>query len=285
MDPLAILHALWRQRVLAIPVVLLTLILAGVVFLFGPRTYESSATYVLINPKVPTQDELDKNSALARLNSDNPYLRSSDPSLAAQVLVSTLSSDTTAERLRQAGLGPEFSVQRSATNSMLVIVTGYGSKPPQSLATTQWLSQRLIDTLRDMQKVNGADDIYLFTALPVDSSVEAKEKVSSRLRALILVLVAGGILLFGVVSIGVARDRHRGSGHPPGARSLLSRRGARQQAERGQVPSWDWIAEGPSTAVSEADRPTHGNPEPSRQEEANGHQTDRQGHRLAAGPR
>jgi hypothetical protein len=209
MDPLVVLRTLWRHRVLALPLLALICLAAVAVTLFGPRTYQSSATYVLINPKTPTEVELAKSARLRRLNSDNPYLRSSDPSLAVSVLVSTLSSDAVARELQSAGLGPDYAVERSASNSMLVVVTGYARSPETSLATMQWLGQQLGDTLHSLQKVNGADDLYLVAALPVDVALEAEEKVSSRLRAVILVLVGGVILLFAVVALGQARDSRR----------------------------------------------------------------------------
>jgi hypothetical protein len=257
MDPLVVLRTLWGQRVLAVPVVVLTCLAALVVLFYGPRTYQSTATFVLINPKVPTDEELDKKPALARLNSDNPYLRSSDDALAAQVVVSTLTSDTVAEQLSAAGLGPEYTVERSATNSMLVIVTGNGSNPESSLATTHWLSARLLATLRQIQKVNGADDLYLFTALPVDVSSNAKEKVSSRLRTLILVLVGGSILLFGVVSLGLAVDHRRslGDGIVDSPSAHRQRRNHRpKSSDRSAEQEWEWALTSEPTAGDAASR-------------------------------
>jgi hypothetical protein len=204
MDPLSVLRTVWQHRLLAIPMVALTL--AGVVYVLflGPRLYQSSATYVLVNPQVPTAEQLDRSARLARLNSNNPYLRSPDPSLIVQVMAAKLSAGATARRLQDAGLGPDYTVAQSAGNSQMLVVTGTGATADASIATTAWLTRELERELRTVQKVNGAADLYLFTALPVDVEATAVEKVSSRLRSLILVGVGGAVLLFSAVSLGAA---------------------------------------------------------------------------------
>jgi hypothetical protein len=204
MDPLSVLRMLWQHRLLALPVVALTI--AGVVYVLflGPRLYQSSATYVLVNPQVPTAEQLDRSARLARLNSNNPYLRSPDPSLIVQVMAAKLSAGATARTLQDAGLGPDYTVAQSAGNSQMLVVTGTGETAEKSIATTGWLTGELERELRTVQKVNGAADLYLFTALPVDVEATAVEKVSSRLRSVILVGVGGAVLLFSVVSLAAA---------------------------------------------------------------------------------
>jgi hypothetical protein len=204
MEPLSVLRMLWQHRLLALPVVALTI--AGVVYvlLLGPRLYQSSATYVLVNPQVPTAEQLDRSARLARLNSNNPYLRSPDPSLIVQVMAAKLSAGATARKLQDAGLGPDYTVAQSAGNSQMLVVTGTGETAEKSIATTVWLTVELERELRTVQKVNGAADLYLFAALPVDVDATAVEKVSSRLRSVILVGVGGAVLLFSVVSLAAA---------------------------------------------------------------------------------
>jgi len=80
-DPIAVLKTLWQHRFVSLPVLLLTFAAAIYIFQFAPRSYESSSTYALINPDIPTAQEVEKKPALEQLNKKNPYLRSSDPSL------------------------------------------------------------------------------------------------------------------------------------------------------------------------------------------------------------
>ncbi|KQQ01435.1 MULTISPECIES: hypothetical protein [unclassified Rathayibacter] len=211
MDPVSVLRTLWRHRLLAAVVLTLTVVGMAYVLVLSPRTYASTATYALVNPQLPTTAELEADPALAALNSDNPYLRSSDNSLAAQVLVTVLNSDGTAEALAAQGLSTQFAVERSAWSGqgLLLSVTADAPTADQSLATTSALGGMLVDTLRSIQTVNGADDRYLFTALEVQTPLKAIEQVSDRLRAVIMVGVGGFVLLFAAVSLARAIEGRR----------------------------------------------------------------------------
>ncbi|GAB2740023.1 YveK family protein [Arthrobacter bambusae] len=214
MDPLGVLKTLWHYKSVALPVLFITLIASIYVFQFAPRTYESTMTYALINPNIPTEADKIKNPALKDLNSSNPYLRSSDPTLVVQVLITRLKDSSTADGLTAEGLSKDYDVTRDAVggqNSFLVDITGVSSTPDRSLATTRRLGELLTQNLRTIQKIDGADDTYLFSSLVVASPDKATEQFSSRLRSLIAVLVGGAVLMFGAVSVargrGIARQR------------------------------------------------------------------------------
>jgi capsular polysaccharide biosynthesis protein len=209
MDPLSLMKVLWRHRWLALPAVLIVILLAGYVLFFGPRVYESSATYVVVNPNTPSASEMERNKRLAKLNSDNPYLRASEPGLIVKVLVARMSAQSTQLDMEAAGLSTEYTVAPSAQSTMTVVISAFANTPERAVATRQWLLNDLGEQLHDLQKVNGANDRYLFTALPVDVAREPVEKVSSRLRSLIVTLGAGAILVMGVVAVAAALDRRR----------------------------------------------------------------------------
>ncbi|MWV49732.1 chain-length determining protein [Rathayibacter sp. VKM Ac-2803] len=220
MDPVSVLRTLWRHRLLAAVVLALTVAGMAYVLVLSPRTYASTATYAIVNPQLPTDAELEADPALAALNSDNPYLRSSDNSLAAQVLVTVLNSDGTAEALAAQGLSTQFAVERSAWSGqgLLLSVTADAPSAGQSLDTTAALGGMLVDTLRSIQTVNGADDRYLFTALEVQTPLKATEQISDRLRAVIMVGAGGFVLLFAAVSLARAIEgRRTGPMAPPAA--------------------------------------------------------------------
>lgn len=203
MDPLAVLRTLWRHRIVSIPILLLTLAAGLYVFQFAPRSYETSATYAMINPDIPTQQDLLNNPELGKLNDKNPYLRSSDPSLIVQVLLTRLNDSSMADKLKEQGLSPEYTVSRGVggINGFLVDITGIAETPEKSFATTRALGSTLEQYLYDGQKVNGADDAYLFSSIMVAPPDKATEQFSSRLRSLIAVFLAGVVLMFGAVSI------------------------------------------------------------------------------------
>ncbi|MGO4235352.1 chain-length determining protein [Pseudarthrobacter sp. YAF2] len=217
MTPVSVLKILWRHKVSMITVVVLTLVAAAYVFFYAPRSYMASTVYVLVTPRVPSVEEMRADPALAAANSDNPYLRSADSSLITQVMATKLSSTDVADSLKATGLSPDYTVTLPATTGagQLIRMEATGSSPQLAITTAEALGQRLTAKLRDAQKVNGADDRYLFTALQIDPPSKATEQFSSRLRSMIVVLIGGVILLFGAVSI---------------ARMLESSRAARKDA-------------------------------------------------------
>ena len=203
MDPISVIKTLWRHKWVAMPVVLLTIAACVYVMFFAQRSYQASMTYALITPKVPTAVELEASPQLAKVNADNPYLRSPDSTLLSQVLITKLGAQETLESLQDQGLGTEYTVAQASSfgSGMLLELSASGTSPEQAVDTAVALGNRLTSTLRDVQKINGADESYLFSALPVDGPGQAEEIFSSRLRTLIIVAVAGALLVFGAVSI------------------------------------------------------------------------------------
>jgi hypothetical protein len=218
MDPLAVIRTIWRMKWFALPAIFLTIAAAAGVYLYGPRTYESSISYALVNPKIPSEEDIKLDPALGELNSDNPYLRSSDPNLIANVVITRLNAPGTADYLKQRGLGTEFLAAPGAGGAGLIVsITASGDTEVQSIATIHELGAMFEQNLRDVQSVNGADERFLFTSIVVAEPDRATEKLSSRIRTVIMVALAGVVLIFGAVSLGTwvessrARRRQRRS--------------------------------------------------------------------------
>lgn len=210
MDPLAVLKTLWTYKFWVLPVLIITVASAVYVYQFGPRSYESSMSVAVVNPTLPSERELEKNPALAKLNKDNPYLRSSDPSLITDVMVTQLKSASTAAEIEAAGLGPDYSVGQGVnSNGFVIDITGVASTPENAVATAVALGKHLEKNLYDAQKINGADDMYLFTSLTVVAPEKPTEQFSSRLRSVIVVFIGGAVLMLTSVSLGVAFKKAR----------------------------------------------------------------------------
>lgn len=214
MNPFAIWTTLWTHKLLTIPLVLLVSGACGYALLMGPRTYESSATYVLITPGTPSAFALDNNPALAA-KVDNPYLRSVDPSLAAQVAVARLGATSVGDMLKSEGLSTDY-IASPATefgSGQIIRITSSAAEATQAIATTERLGTLLSDELRSMQDVNGADEQYFMSAQVVTPAGAATERLSSRLRNVAMTAVAGLVLIFGAVSLARAvelrKDRRR----------------------------------------------------------------------------
>ncbi|SDS52610.1 Capsular polysaccharide biosynthesis protein [Pseudarthrobacter equi] len=213
MTPVSVLKVLWRHKLAMFTVLVLTLIAGGYVFFFAPRSYMASTVYVLVTPRLPSTEEMRSDPALAALNSDNPYLRSADSSLITQVMATKMSSTDVIDSLKEDGETPDYTVTLPATTGagQLIRMEATGSSPERAITTAETLGKRLITQLRDAQRVNGADDRYLFTALQIDPPSKATEQFSSRLRSLVVVLIGGVILMFGAVSIARLAENSRAS--------------------------------------------------------------------------
>ncbi len=211
MDPLAVLKTMWHHKLIVLPVLLITLIAGVYVFQFAPRSYQTTMTYALINPSPPSQADIEKKPDLGKLNSNNPYLRSSDPSLIVQVVITRLSDGSTGDQLAKEGLGSDYTVSRGVggQNGFLIDITGIGSSPEASNVLVRKLGAYLEQDLSEIQKVNGADSAYLYTPLVVAPPDKPVEQFSSRLRSLIVVLLGGIVLMFAAVSFARALDAAR----------------------------------------------------------------------------
>ncbi|BCW63236.1 chain-length determining protein [Paenarthrobacter sp. TYUT067] len=223
MDPVAVIKTLWRYKIFVLPVLLLTAVAAVYMFSYAPRTYEARTTYAIVAPQVPTAEQIEKDPALGLLNTDNPYLRSADTSLVAQVAVTRLNDVATGDFLAEQGLSTDYKVERPS-DAFLIDISGISDDKAQAISTAKALGERLEQDLRTIQAINGASDRYLFTALVVASPEKATEQFSSRLRSVIVVVVAGLVLTLGAVSLARAvettRNRESKSKNDPRKRSL-----------------------------------------------------------------
>lgn len=240
MDPMAVLRTVWRQKWFALPAIAIAVAAAVFVYLEGPRSYDSTQSFALANPKVPTEKEIDADPSLLELNSDNPYLRSSDPNLVANVVITRLNSQETEQRLEAAGLSTDYTVNSGALGGGLVVsISAAGETPADSLRAVEALGTLLTEYLYEVQTVNGAHERFLFTAIMVSAPSEPTEQLSSRLRTVVVVGVAGLVLVFGAISLGTwvgnvrakralrrARARDEGAEHDE-VRAEPARRGPR----------------------------------------------------------
>lgn len=219
MDPVSVLKVLWQHRVIAIVVLVLTAGGAAAAYYLTPRVFEATASYALVNPDVPSSEEIQKDPALALLNSDNPFLRSSDASLIAQVMVTKLNSEAVADGLEAQGLSTNFEVAQGGSYGpgLLIDIKGEGETERSAIKSVTVLGEMLDYELYAIQKVNDADDTYLYEALPIAAPDRAIEQYSDRLRLVIVVAVGGFGVLFATValarSIDLARVR-RTEGEP-----------------------------------------------------------------------
>lgn len=212
MDLLALFATLRRHKLIVLVVMLLTLG-ADAYIAFGiPPEYESKAQYVLINPPPPPTDaQIERDPKLAALNTNNPFLRLPNPSVVVDVVAQRVSGDDVRRSLVEQGADEEYLV--TPTNAIgagtVLDITGTGHSAEQATRTLTLVAARMNDELREMQKVDGADDRYLIQALPINPPTDPVRKVTSTMRSLIGVTGAGVVLLFALLSIAEAMGPRR----------------------------------------------------------------------------
>ncbi|REE02409.1 hypothetical protein [Citricoccus muralis] len=212
MDPLTVLKTMWTHKWVTIPLVLITVLACAYGLLWAPRSYESRATFALAMPSVPSEEQLQDDPELAAKNADNPYLRWRDTSLLAQVVIARVNSTEVGEKLEERGLASEFELMPpDGTSSGMMNLTVEGATPEVATETVAFLSEEFTRIMREVQKINEADDLYLIEALPISGPTPAQEVFSSRLRFTAILGVAGMVLLFGAVSLAesIAASRRR----------------------------------------------------------------------------
>lgn len=218
MDPLSVLKTLWTHKWVAMPMVVLTVLACAYGMLWAPRSYESSATFALAMPSLPTEKELENDPQVAALNADNPYLRWNDTSLLAQVITARMGSSDVAHELKGRDLSTDFTlVAPAGTTSGMLTVTATDTSPDGAAATVAFLAGEFTGILREVQKVNNADDRYLVEAMPISGPTPPEEVFSSRLRSTAILGVVGAILLFGAVSLAQSVSESRRRGRPAAA--------------------------------------------------------------------
>jgi len=204
-DLLAIARRIWRYKLATIPVIVLTFCAAVYVVAVKKPVYEASSSYILINPPPPpTPEEIARDPALGRINSDNPYTRFSDPSVLIEVLASALESTSAQRALLRAGADGPYAVARTSEfgyTSPIMSITAQGSSPQAAIRTAKLVGDAVTRELDRMQESRGVAPRYLVRAQQVSAPDHAQLKASGQLRVLVGVLAFGAVLLFVLVSV------------------------------------------------------------------------------------
>lgn len=208
MDLLQIARKIWRYKLVALPVIALTLCGAAYVIAFKGPVYEASASYVLINPPPPpTEQEIARDPSLSGIDADNPFTRFADQSVVVRVLASTLSTESAREALVEAGADSRYTVAPSSefgVSAPILQVTARGDSPETAVRTAEVVSDAVTRELDRMQQAEGVNARYRISTQQVDAPDSAKLLASGMLRTLLGVFALGAVLLFVVVSVAEA---------------------------------------------------------------------------------
>ena len=205
MSLLLILRKIWKYKLVTFPILAFVLVGSFYVVAMTAPTYQTSATYILVNPgPPPTETQIARNPALGRINWDNPYTRFSDQAVLAQLLASRLSNEESRSSLVKQGADPGYTAAPSAEfgfSAPILEITGTGTTPAAALKTTDLVGRALTRQLDQMQEQRNVDERYRITMEAVATPGVPTLKASGKLRRLVAVLVLGVILLFVAISV------------------------------------------------------------------------------------
>ena len=213
MDLLSIAQKLWRYRLVTLPVVALTLFGAVYVVAVKPPVYKTTSSYVLINPPAPPTDEqIARDPALGRVQTDNPYTRFGDSRTVLEVLAGNMSSESARRALLAAGVDPRFTVVPVSSfgfSSPIVQIDAEANSADGAMRSAKVVSDALREELASIQR--STDPRYQLKVQAVDAPDHAEMQASGKLRALVGVLALGAVVLFVLVSLADALTEIRKS--------------------------------------------------------------------------
>jgi hypothetical protein len=205
MDLLTIARLLRKHLALSLSVICLTVLAGLALFWLMPSQYASQASFVLANPaEPPTAWQIAQNPELGGVNYNNPYLRFTNDTTVSQVLSDRIEAEAVRQEMVAAGADGNYSIAPSTSfgsSGQILGLTATGASPAQADLSMQLVTQRMKQELLSMQKVYGADDGVLITALPVAPPSVPKEVLAGSVRSLVGIAGAGVILLFAAISI------------------------------------------------------------------------------------
>jgi hypothetical protein len=204
-DLLAIARKLWRYKLVTLPIVFLTFCGAVYVVAIKSPVYETTSSYIMINPPpAPTDVEIARDPSLGRIKADNPFARFGDGSVVVDVLASSIANKGQAETLLREGVDPRYKVESGSAlgfSSPILKITAQGASPAIAVRSAKLVGGAVIKQLNLMQKAEGIDSRYWIKAQQVETPDDAQLRPSGQLRMLVGVLALGTILLFIAVSV------------------------------------------------------------------------------------
>jgi hypothetical protein len=236
MDLVSIVRAVWRNKFVTIPVIFFTLLGAFYVLKVEAPVYQATESFALIYPPAPpTQAQIAADPQLGKVKTANPLLGYSDPSAVTQIVISLVSTSSSAQALAKAGAGAQWQIAPSAGSSEILDITGVGSTSQAALLSASLVTRAAEQALYQVQANQGVNPEYMIKSYQLQIPGQAAQKLSSKLRSLVAVLGLGILLLFLAVSIAEATRKERNG--PPTANEEPSAANEESSTANGSAPT------------------------------------------------
>ena len=235
MDLISIVRAMWRHRLVSIPIILLTAVGAIYVMAVKPPVYEANSELLLLSPpSPPTPSQIATDPKLRKIPYNNPYVNFGDLPIVADAVQTVVTSAAAQEALAKQGVNPDYQVTLSDATSTppLIEITGIGKTPEQAILGAKLVTQAANSDLYQLQKAQGVNNYYLIRGTVLVKPDTAQLSVSGKLRTLVAVFALGTILLFVSISVMDVADRRR---NPARGGIRASGRGRRDKSDQAVV--------------------------------------------------
>jgi len=241
MDLISIVRAIWRHRLVSIPVLIITALGAFYVLAVKPPVYEATSELLLLSPPAPpTPAQIAQDPKLRKIPYNNPYVDFGDLPIVADAVQTVVTSAAAQDALTKLGANPDYQVTLSSDTSTppLLEITGIAKTQEEAILTAKLVTQAANKDLYQLQRAQGVNNYYLIKGTVLVQPDTAQVSVSGKLRTLVAVLALGAILMFVGVSVMDAVDKRRSSfgqgGYSPGHMRADQADGAGVDADRAQ---------------------------------------------------
>lgn len=210
MDLISIFRAVWRHKLVTIPVILFICLASFYIIAIKAPIYQASASFALVYPPgPPTAAEVAADPKLEKINSANPLVAYGDPSAVTAIVTSLLTTPASQQELEKAGAGNQYQVTASVGSSYIVDITGVGSSPQAAVLSAKLVTQATEQILYQIQVKQGVNPLYMIKSYQLQVPSQSAQKLSGKLRDLVAVLALGILLLFIAISIAEAIGTRR----------------------------------------------------------------------------
>ena len=237
MDLISIAEILWRRKLITIPVIILTALAAFYVVKVKPPVYQAQSSLLMVPPSPPTAAQIAADPALAKINSNNPYINYGDLSVIADTLIDVVTDPANEQVLVAQGADPRYELTLSTDygNPPIIDITGIGRTPAIAIRSAQLVTKAAQQDLVTLQSSQGVNSIYMIKGTQLVTPAQASQSVSSKLRTLIAVLAMGILVLFVGVSLIEAIEKRRSQ--KKAGRAAANARTTPEEQPRGQFLS------------------------------------------------
>lgn len=200
MDFWKTIGVLLRRWYVSVPVLVVSLVLGGGVFLKTPTQYEATGTMVLTAPTAGSNVAIDPSKATGP---GNPLLDfEGSLTITTQLLIQSLSSPAVQQQIATEGGASTFQAGDGETGGPFVVIIADGKSPAQAELTVNLALKYAQNELDARQKNLNAPPSTFIGTQSVVSPTTATTKISGKLKTGGIALV-GGIVLSLAVAYGI----------------------------------------------------------------------------------